>query len=407
MKNTLIKMAWRNIWRNKSRTLITMFSIMLAFILALFTRSMQKGSYANMIENAVKLSTGNIQIHKNGYWKDKSLNKIFVYDDALEKKIYANPNVDCFFPRLEFFALASSGKFTKGAMVVGMLPSMEKEIYDYPSKITKGRFFTDGDSAIVIGYELARYLHVTVGDSIVLLGQGYHGITAAWEFRIGGLIDLPAADLNRQIIMMPLPLAQFFLGADKRVTSVSIMLKDVDKLDRTLSELKSSLGENYEVMSWQELNPEMLQAIESDNLGGKVMLAILYLIIGFGVFGTVMMMTLERRKEFAVMISVGMRKTVLLKMLSWETAMIGIISSLVGLLIIFPVLYYLHLHPIPLTGQIAESLKTFGVEPILPFSIKAEIFINQFLIVAVIVAVAAFYPLLTVLKFNVLKALRS
>ncbi len=160
-------------------------------------------------------------------------------------------------------------------------------------------------------------------------------------------------------------------------------------------------------MTWQELNPEMVQAIETDNMGGKIMLAILYMIIGFGVFGTVMMMTLERRKEFAVMISVGMRKTVLLSMLSWETIIIGIVSSILGFLIIFPVIYYLHLHPIPLTGEIAESLRRFGVEPILPFSVKSEIFLNQFANVSVIVILAAIYPLVSVLKFNVIKGLRG
>jgi ABC-type lipoprotein release transport system permease subunit len=407
MKSILLKMAWRNIWRNKTRTGITMLSITLAFVLALFTRSMQKGSYANMISNAVRLSTGYIQIHKNGYWEDKSLNNSMIYNDEVEKKIASCSNVGVFVPRLESFALVSSGKRTKGTMVLGTIPSREVDLYDFPSKITKGKYLADNDSTVVIGYKLARYLGVDVGDTLVLLGQGFHGITAADEFIISGLINLPVDELNRELVIMPLPLAQYYYGADSRVTSVSLMLKDLYELDNTLAELKKKLGKNYEVMPWDVMNPEIVQAIESDNLGGKVMFGILYLIIGFGVFGTVMMMTLERRKEFAVMIAVGMRKTVLLKMLSWETAMIGLVSSLVGLAVIFPVLYYLHFHPIPLTGDIAESLKGLGVEPILPFSIRPEIFINQFITVAVIVFIAALYPLLTVLKLNMIKALRG
>ena len=338
-------MAWRNIWRNKTRTLITMLSIMLAFILALFTRSMQKGSYANMISNAVRLSTGYIQIHKKGYWEDKTLNKSIFYDKNFEHKIEANKNIDKIVPRLESFALVSSGKRTKGSFIVGTLPSRETQLYDYPAKIIEGRYLSDSDSAVVLGYKLARYLNVKVGDKVVLLGQGYHGITAAWEFPVAGLINLPIDNLNKQLVIMALPNAQFYYGAEGRVTSVSLMIKDVDKLNETIVDLSKRLGDNYEVMSWKELNPEMVQAIETDNMGGKIMLAILYLIIGFGVFGTVMMMTLERRKEFAVMVAVGMRKTVLLKMLSWETVIIGIVSSVLGLLIIFPVIYYFHLHP--------------------------------------------------------------
>ncbi len=407
MKVTVIKMAWRNIWRNKTRTVITMLSIMLAFVLALFTRSMQKGSYANMISNAVKLSTGYVQIHKNGYWEDKSLNNTFIYDSSFTKKIRKNKNIAFYIPRLESFALVSSGKKTKGSFVVGTIPQKEIELYDYPSKIIKGRYITNNDSTIVIGYKLARYLNVDVGDTVVLLGQGYHGITAAWQFPVSGLINLPIDEMNRQIVIMPLKLAGFFYGTENRVTSVSLMLKDENKTKETATELAKTLGKNYEAMTWQELNPEMVQAIETDNMGGKIMLAILYMIIGFGVFGTVMMMTLERRKEFAVMISVGMRKTVLLSMLSWETIIIGIVSSILGFLIIFPVIYYLHFHPIPLTGEIAESLRRFGVEPILPFSVKSEIFLNQFANVSVIVILAAIYPLVSVLKFNVIKGLRG
>ena len=360
-----------------------------------------------MINNAVKLSTGHVQIHKSGYWEDKSLNNSIKYNKELERKISSNKNVAFFIPRLESFALVSSGKHTKGALVVGTIPTKEIELYDYPSKIVKGRYLRNDDNSVALGYKLAKYLHVNVGDTIVMLGQGYHGITAAWQFPVCGLINLPLEDLNKQIVIMPLKLAEFYYGAEGRVTSVSIMLRDNEKMEKTISELKNALGNNYEVMSWKELNPEMVQAIESDNLGGVIVLGILYMVIGFGVFGTMMMMTYERRKEFAVMVSLGMRRTVLLKMLSWETIILGIFSSLLGFVIIFPILYYLHLHPIPLTGEIADSLRAFGVEPILPFSIKADIFINQFATVAVIVVFAALYPLLTVLRFNVIKALRS
>lgn len=407
MSATLIKMAWRNIWRNKTRTLITIASIMLAFIMALVMRSMQKGSYANMINNAVRFSTGHVQIHKKGYLEDKSLNNSMIYDKELESKIASNQNAKSFIPRLESFALVSSGKYTKGAMVDGTIPSKEVQLYDYPSKIVAGRYLKDDDNSVVIGYKLAKYLHLNVGDTVVMLGQGYHGITAAWKFPVCGFIDLPLEGMNKQVVIMPLKLAEFYYGAENRVTSVSIMLKENDQIEETISELKKSLGEEYEVMSWKELNPEMVQLIESDNLGGVIVLGILYMVIGFGVFGTMMMMTYERRKEFAVMVSLGMRKTVLLKMLTWETIILGIFSSLFGFLLIFPILYYLHLHPIPLTGKIADSLRSFGVEPILPFSIKPDIFINQFVTVAVIVLIAALYPLLTVLKLKVIKALRG
>ncbi len=250
-------------------------------------------------------------------------------------------------------------------------------------------------------------MKVDVGDSLVLLGQGYHGITAAAQYPIKGIIHIPIPDLNKQLVLMPLKEAQYYYASENRLTSLSIMLKDPEELDKTLTYLKSKLGNKYEVMPWQEMNKEMVQAIESDNIGGIIMLAILYMVIGFGVFGTVMMMTMERKKEFAVMIAVGMQKSKILLMVIYETVLLGILAILLGIVFTYPVLLYLHYNPIPLSGEIAESMKLFGAEPILPFSIKPDIFINQTISVIIIAFVAAFYPLSVILKFNVLKAMRS
>ena len=399
-------MAWRNIWRNKKRTILTMLSIFLAVFLSLFTRSMQKGSYANMISNAVKFSTGYIQIHKKGYWENKSINETFLQTQKIDS-VLTDKNITFKIPRLESFALASSGKHTKGTMVIGTIPELEDKLNKYSEKIIRGNYFTGNDKAILVAEQLAKYLKVDVGDSLVLLGQGYHGITAAAQYPIKGIIHIPIPDLNKQLVLMPLKEAQYYYASENRLTSLSIMLKDPEELDKTLTYLKSKLGNKYEVMPWQEMNKEMVQAIESDNIGGIIMLAILYMVIGFGVFGTVMMMTMERKKEFAVMIAVGMQKSKILLMVIYETVLLGILAILLGIVFTYPVLLYLHYNPIPLSGEIAESMKLFGAEPILPFSIKPDIFINQTISVIIIAFVAAFYPLSVILKFNVLKAMRS
>jgi len=404
--NTIIKMAWRNIWRNKKRTLLTMLSIFLAVFLSLFTRSMQKGSYANMIDNAVKFSTGYIQIHKNGYWENKSINETFIYTSKIDSALINN-NITYKLPRFESFALASSGKHTKGTMVIGTIPELENKLNKYSEKIIRGKYLTKNDKAIIVAEKLAEYLKIDVGDTLVLLGQGYHGITAAEQYPVKGIIHFPIPQLNNQLIIMPLKECQFYYASENRLTSISLMLKEPENLTSVISEIKNKLGEKYEVMPWQEMNQEMVQAIESDNVGGIIMLAILYMVIGFGVFGTIMMMTMERKKEFAVMIAVGMQKSKLVLMLIWETVLLGIVAILIGIIITYPILLYLHHNPIPLTGEFAESMKAFGAEPVLPFSVKPDIFINQTITVIIIALVAAFYPLLVILKFDVMKAMRS
>jgi len=246
-----------------------------------------------------------------------------------------------------------------------------------------------------------------VGDTLVMLGQGFHGITAADQFKVKGIIKFPLPQLNNQLIIMPLQECQYFYGAENRLTSVSLMLNDPELIDKNIEKISSVLGNNYEIMSWEEMNQEMVQTIESDNIGGIIMLAILYIVIGFGVFGTVMMMTMERRKEFAVMVSIGMQKSKLLLVVLWETISIGAVAIIIGIIAAYPLLLYLSHNPIPLTGELADSMLAFGVEPIVPFSVKLSIFLNQTLTVVLITIFAILYPLSVILKLDIMKAMRS
>jgi ABC-type lipoprotein release transport system permease subunit len=368
---------------------------------------MQIGSYANMIDNAVKFSTGYIQIHKKGYWENKSINETFEYKDEIKELISSMSNVTHQLPRLESFALASSGNKTKGSIVIGTDPQLENELNHYKDRIISGEYLDEDDEAVLISEKLAEYLNVQVSDTVVMLGQGFHGITAANQYPVKGIIRFPLPQLNNQLIIMSLSACQYFYAADNRLTSISLMLADPEYLDNNVSQLESNLTDYYNVMSWDEMNKEMVQTIESDNIGGIIMLAILYIVIGFGVFGTIMMMTMERRKEFAVMVSIGMRKSKLLLMVLSETVSIGFVAILIGIVASYPLLLYLSHNPIPLTGELAESMQTFGVEPILPFSVKSSIFWNQTLTVIAISVVAILYPLSVILRLDIMKAMRS
>ena len=403
----LLKIAWRNLWRSKRRTILTMTSIILAACMAMFTRSLQKGSYGNMISNAVKLSTGYFQVQANDYWENKSIDKTFINSPELLAQINDNEGVEVVVPRLESFALASSGKHTKGTLVIATDPNIENELNKLSEKVIAGEYLEKDDNQILVAEKLAEYLQISVGDTLVLLGQGYHGVTAAAKYRIKGVIKFPIPQLNNQLIYLPLKAGQEFYSSYGRVTTYSIMISNPEDLDQIVNEVKSELADDYVVMDWTELNKEMVQAIKSDDVGGQIMLVILYMVIGFGMFGTIMMMTMERRKEFAIMIAIGMQKFKLFLVVLYETIMIGIVALIISLIITYPVLLYYFYNTILLTGEMAEAMKMFGAEPIMPFSLDADIFINQTLAVIIIAFIASLYPLTKILRFKVLQAMRS
>ncbi|MHB9141038.1 MAG: ABC transporter permease, partial [Paludibacter sp.] len=231
-----------------------------------------------------------------------------------------------------------------------------------------------GDKGVVLGSSLAKYMKVSSGDTLVLLGQGYHGVSAAGKYAVRGIIKQGSPELDRSVVYMDVKECQYFLSADDRVTSVVIMTDNSDNVGVAKKEITATLGSDFEVKDWKEINHILLKQIDSDRASGLVIKGILYLIIAFGIFGTTMMMTLERRKEFGVLIAVGMKKYKLGFMLLSETVIIGLLGSISGILASLPIVGYFLYNPIRFTGQTGESMSQMGFEPIISFTFAPSVF---------------------------------
>jgi ABC-type lipoprotein release transport system permease subunit len=404
---TDIKLAWRNLWRNKRRSVITVTSIFFGVILSTYMTSMQEGSYDKMVENAVRFYSGHIQIHNEEFWDNKTINNTFLRSDSLEEIVSLTEGLELVVPRLESFALASSDQLTKGAMVLGIDSEQEDKLTNLRKKLVRGNYLDNSSNGILMGESLAKYLQVDVADTLVLISQGYHGVNAAGLFPVKGIIKHPSPVLDKQIIYMNLPDAQEFYSAYNLLTSLAITVNDLDELPVALRKLKSNIDTPYSVMSWAEMQPELVQMIDGDRSSGVVVKLILFVVIGFGIFGTIIMMVAERRREFGVLVSVGMQKTRLAKILIYETFMIGILGIVTGTMASLPILYYHVNNPILMSGQAGEMYKEMGFEPYLYFSLAPKIFTFQILIIFIIVLVIAIYPIVKALKLKENKAIRA
>lgn len=404
---TNLKLAWRNIWRNKRRTLITVASIFFGVLLSAYMTSMQEGSYSKMVEIVVKFYSGYMQVHHEDYWENKSINNSFDYDQNLIDKLKANQEVDFVIPRLESFGLASSGELTHGAAVFGIVPDIETQLTGIADKIVSGKYLQPNDDGVVIGDGLARFLKLSLNDTLVIITQGYHGVSSAGKFPVRGIIKHVSPELNKSIIYMELKTCQNFLGAENKLTSLVVNVADNDAMNRTLRNLKQEIRSPYSVMSWEEMQPEVVQQIESDRAGGVIMKAILYIVIAFGIFGTIMMMIAERRREFGVMISIGMQKKKLAIILFIETLFIGLLGILSGIAVSLPLLFIQAKNPIPLTGETAKLMEDFGFEPYMFFSTVPEVFWQQAVSVFVLTVLIGIYPILATLRIKEIKALHG
>jgi putative ABC transport system permease protein len=403
-----LKMAWRNVWRNKRRTLITTASVFIAVILALIMRSAQLGAYQRMIANVVSFYSGHIQIHEKGYRDEQTIDNSFILSDSLLSVLNNSPDIKNWSPRLESFALLSVRNLTKGAAIVGIDPFKENKLTHLQEKISSGKYLAPDDDGVLVAEGLAEYLTLKPGDTIVMIVQGYHGMSAAGKYPIKGLIKFPAPELNQSMVYMSLKESQFFSGTGNRFTSIAIIIPANKDAIKVSAEIRNSLNPNtFEVLDWEEMMPEMVQLIAVDNAGGIITISILYMIITFGIFGTILMMITERKHEFGILIAIGMKKIKLAWVVVLETIMIASLGVVLGALVGLPVIAYFHRNPIHVSGDLATTYERFGMEPVFPFSNDPTIFISQAGVVLAISLLLSIYPLLRILNLKTINALRD
>ncbi|MDB4655365.1 ABC transporter permease [Flavobacteriales bacterium] len=404
----IFKLAWRNIWRNKRRTFITLTSIMMAVFLSNFMISLNEGVFGNMLDTMTRSFLGHVQVHQNGFWEDQSLDNAMEANDELVEMMEATKHVDAVTPRLQSFGLASFENQTRATQVVGVNPDRETQLMDLESSLYEGRVITMADNSIMLGYKLAGFLKVNVGDTLVIIGQGYHGVSAAGKYEVVGLLKLPSPGLNRNLVVMPLPLAQYLFSAENLLTGYTLVVDDTDRPEKATAGIIPQVDTSkYEVMTWPELLPEMVQMRTTKVAGSYIYIGILYLIAGFGIFATILMMMAERSYEFGIMLSVGMARGRLMVMMVVETLLITTLGILAGSVFSYPLLYYMKVNPIPLGGVAGETYEEMGIEPLLMTSTDINIFVDNGLFLFVISYLIALYPIVKIWKMNPVEAMHK
>lgn len=403
----LVKLAWRNLWRQKRRTLLTASALALTLALSLFMRSLQEGSYANNIENAARFYTGLIQLQHPDFRDSQSIDDLLPAAPAFTEPLAAHANITRFLPRIESFALAAAGEKSKGVMVMGVLPEQEDDYASIAARVKTGAFLSADDQQVLIGEGLARFLSLKVGDEIILYGQGYHGQTAAGLYPVKGILDFPMPQLDNQLVYMPLALAQILYGTGPQVTAWVLHTHHLDALPRTVAELSVSYDGQARVRDWQDLSPEMAQQIVMDKAGGIIMMYLLYGVVGFGLFATLLMMTLERQREFGVMLATGLLRRKLLLLISIESVLIAGIGTVLGLVVVIPILIWLYFDPITLTGETAEMILEMGWDPVMPVLLSPGLMADQILIMLGLLLLCLVYPMWRVYRLDVVSALKG
>jgi ABC-type lipoprotein release transport system permease subunit len=404
----LIKLAWRNIWKNKRRSLLTLAAVAFASLIAIAMRGIQIGTFELNIKTVAELFPGYIQVQEKNYRDDPSLYNSFILNDSLDSILRGTSGVLSYSPRISADGLISFKENSRGVAIIGIEPGMEKNVTTFLNNIDRGKFFdSDTTREIVLGSKLMDNLNAKIGDEIVLLAQAYDGTLGNQKYKIIGTVKLGVQELESAVIFMGLKSAQSLLSMGNRISVVAIRSGNLQRLGEVKEVLTKKINNpDLAVLLWNEVNPAMDSQIQLSNDRGILFSGILMIIVAFGILNTMLMSVTERFKEFGVMLAIGMEQVKLTYVIMLECFFITILGAILGNIMGYALNYYLIIHPIVFGGEMKKMYEMYHFLPIAISSLRISIFYNVSLSVIIISLLSCIYPAYRVYKLEALKGIR-
>ncbi len=405
----VFKMAFRNLLRQRRRSLLTGITMVIGFILFALTVGTLEGSWGMMVEIITRDHTGHAQIHAKGYLDRPSLYKNFTDTPELYAALAKEPAVAAVTPRIRSAALAFVGMKTTGVQLIGIDPERERAVTRLANKVRDGAFLPAAASKqALIGRNVADVLKAPVGSELTLISQGADGSVANDLFTVAGILGdaKDASEQNR--VYLHIADAQDYLTLDGKIHEIALLYRDRKKVEPATGRVGAAIAaagfRDLSAESWMEVEPEFYRTMQADKKGGDIQMLIVLLIVAVGVLNTVLMAVLERTREYGVMAAIGTSPRRLFSLIVIETGMLALLSSLLGALLASFALWYFAAvgitYPEPVTVA-GYSLTTLTAD------ITPAAYYKPFLIIFLTALLVSMIPALRAARIKPVDALRS
>ena len=406
----LLLLALRNLSRNTRRTALTLAAISIGLSMMIWTVNFQNGSYGAMIDTAVSQMAGHVVIQAEGYQDDREPGVVVPNASDVVKALRTEYPDAVVAPRIFVGGLLMSPTNSVGASLSGMDPGAESQVQDIAEKVVEGEWFSEGADQVLIGDEMAKRLEVTIGDKLVYMGQVEGGEVDSKLFRVRGIFHSGAVELDGFVALVHLSAAQELIGGGDVANMITLHLKNADDAFAAVARIEQIIARpELDVRHWKDALPELFALIQLDRSSGDVMLAIIGLIVAFGVLNTLLMSVLERTREFGVMLAVGMKPKRLARLVLLEGLVLGLIGALLGLLLglalSWPTVHY-GIDMSAMTG--GETMESGGIaiDMLVHGRWSFGRMTGYFCGAIVFCTLAAIYPAWTISKLRPVQALR-
>lgn len=402
----MLRLAWRNIWRNKLRSIVLTTSVVIGLWAGMFIMSFSWGMYKEHVRDVIENQLSNIQIHHPSFQEDQVVDYTISKGQTISEKLKTDARVTGVSVRNIVGGMISSPTYASGVNIYGIKPNEEKKVTTILTSLTKGNSFTDGtQNEILIGEKLAEKLGVKVKNKIVLTFQQKGGEITSGAFRIAGLFRTKNSMLDESVVYTRFEDLGHLLGTGDEIHELAILLKD-DALTQTTAKELSATHPELKVETWKQLSPLLQIVIDSFNQYMYIFIAIILLALMFGIINTMLMAVLERQHEFGMLMAIGMNKPKVFSMVVLETVMLTSIGIPLGVLLTYVTVEYFNKHGIDLS-VFSEGMARLGFANIIHPELESSYYLPISLMTAGSAVLSALYPAYKALKLKPAVAIRK
>lgn len=331
------KIAWRNLWRNRTRTIISVTAIALTYGMFLFAIGMNEDMYGQLEDGASKLAGGSVLIHGKGFWDNQTNEFVMPADLPIVDLVKDLPGVDAVAPRVLIDGLLSTSGGSVAVRLQGIEPEAEKHFNDAHKHISTGAFFGEVDpeaagDPIVLGSKIVDELDLKLGDRVVLTASDPTGEMVRALFHLHGVVHTGMSSMDSGFAFVTVEAAQKALGHDV-LTQVGVLAATKDLKPQIVNRLqeRSNPPDSLEVLTWQEAMPDMVGMIELDKQFGNLYGIVIFIVVVFAIMNTFLMVVLERIREFGLLGALGLTPRQIATLVLAESTMMAIVALSIGL----------------------------------------------------------------------------
>jgi len=392
--------AWRNLWRHRTRTLIMTSAVAFSYGLCLFSMGMGDDGHQQMLDEAAKGAGGEILVHAAGYWESKSSDLVIREGDRVLAGVESAPGVRAAIPRMIINGLVSSATGNRILFLQGIDPRRELALQDISDDLKEGEYLgaSDRDDPIILGAVIVEKLELELGDRVVLTATQPDGEVTRALFHLTGVVETGLADVDEVVGYTTLPAAQSAVGAEGMLTQIGVMIDPDIPAGTAAQNIRNSTGserDGLEVLTWQEAIPEMVGFIEVDDAFLYIYLVVIFAIVAFAIANTFLMAVMERVREFGLLNALGLRGSGVAGLLLTETVLMTAVAMSLGFLLGLAGHLAASHWGIPVSAWGVDSMEVSGVDfasMVMRSKITPIKWVAASILVALVTLGSALYP---------------